>query len=485
MMVKLSVSDATRASVRADALAAVILRDRPLFPMAGLDAALQPHIKKSGEPKTGLPLPAPSGYKADHLLVVSADAVKQVPVREKAAAAVAEAMAYACSRGWSRIAVLAETAGNLLGPMMDGALLGAYAFDRYKSKKEEEHLELVFLVRPADRKAAETLLQQRTLVASSVNRCRDLVNEPSNVMGTDAFLEAARSVARECGFKIRVLEKEELKKQGYNGLLTVGAAGHEPPRMIILEHRPEKPVPGTHLCLVGKGIVFDSGGISLKPADDMWTMKGDMAGAAAVLHGLRAIHGLRSPVRTTAILCLAENLPDSNAARPGDIFRARNGKTVMVENTDAEGRLVLSDGLFMAGELKATHVADFATLTGACVVALGEHIAGLMGNDDRFQTAISAAAESAGERVWRLPLPEDYRPMLDTPVADIRNVTGVRWGGAITGGLFISEFAPPGAAWAHVDIAGPAFLKKKKLYMAEGATGFGVRTITELPGRLA
>jgi leucyl aminopeptidase len=249
--------------------------------------------------------------------------------------------------------------------------------------------------------------------------------------------------------------------------------------MVILQYKPKRKA-DKHLCLLGKGIVFDSGGICLKPAQDMWTMKADMSGAAACLYAMKAL-ALRKPAfPVTAILCLAENLPDSRAARPGDIFRAANGKSVHVENTDAEGRLVLSDGLCMAGRLKATHIVDLATLTGACVIALGEKIAGLMGNNRGLIDKLMKASEITGENLWPLPLPEFYRENLDIYCADINNVGVNRNGGALNGGIFLKEFVPEGAAWAHLDIAGPAFFEKKWKYYAEGATGFGVRLLVEL-----
>ena len=249
--------------------------------------------------------------------------------------------------------------------------------------------------------------------------------------------------------------------------------------MVVLRHVPRKASKET-LALVGKGITFDSGGISLKPSDKMWEMKGDMAGAAAVLFAMRAIGRLRPDVRVVGILCCAENLPDANAQRPGDIFTAKNGKSVMVDNTDAEGRLVLIDGLARAAEEGATHVVDIATLTGAVVRALGPSVAGVMGSDRELVLRVVRSGENHGEPFWELPLVEEYRESLKTPYADVNNIAAGGLAGAITAGLFLREFVPPGAAWAHLDIAGPMFKEKEWKYFEAGAIGFGVKTLVDL-----
>jgi leucyl aminopeptidase len=249
--------------------------------------------------------------------------------------------------------------------------------------------------------------------------------------------------------------------------------------MVVLRHVPRKASKET-IALVGKGITFDSGGISLKPGDKMWEMKGDMAGAAAVLYAMRALGKIRPDVKVVGVLCCAENMPDANAQRPGDIFTAKNGKSVMVDNTDAEGRLVLIDGLARAGEEGATHVVDIATLTGAVVRALGTSVAGILGTDRDLVRRVIRSGENHGEPFWELPLVEEYKESLKTPYADLNNIAAGGLAGAITAGLFLREFVPNGAAWAHLDIAGPMFKDKEWKYFDAGAIGFGVKTLVDL-----
>jgi len=258
----------------------------------------------------------------------------------------------------------------------------------------------------------------------------------------------------------------------------VGAGSAHPPRMVILRHIPRAASKET-LVLVGKGITFDSGGISLKPGDRMWEMKGDMAGAAAVLMTMRALGKLRPELKVVGILCCAENFPDANAQRPGDIFTAKNGKSVMVDNTDAEGRLVLIDGFARAGEEGATHVVDIATLTGAVIRALGPSVAGAMGDRELVRRVIRSG-EHHGEAYWELPLVEEYKESLKTPYADVNNIAAGGLAGAITAGLFLREFVPPGVSWAHLDVAGPMFKDKDWKYYEAGAIGFGVKTLVDL-----
>jgi leucyl aminopeptidase len=294
--------------------------------------------------------------------------------------------------------------------------------------------------------------------------------------------DRAREIGKELDLQTEVLDQAGLKARGYMGCLRVGQGSSHPPYMVILRHVPEKPSAET-LVLVGKGITFDSGGISLKPSDRMWEMKGDMAGAAAVLFAMRALGRLRPALKVIGILCCAENLPDGNAQRPGDIFTAKNGKSVMVDNTDAEGRLVLTDGLARAGEEGATHVVDIATLTGAVVRALGPSLAGVLGNDQALIRRIVRSGENQGEAFWELPLVEEYRESLKTPYADLNNIAGGGLAGAITAGLFLREFVPEKTAWAHLDIAGPMFKDKDWKYYEAGAIGFGVKTLVDLVER--
>ena len=260
-----------------------------------------------------------------------------------------------------------------------------------------------------------------------------------------------------------------------------GKGSRNKPYMIQLDYRGNGKS-GKTLALVGKGVTFDTGGISLKPPDKMWEMKGDMSGGAAVLAAMKAIGQLKPDINVVGIVPTAENSPDANAQRPGDIFKARNGKTVMVDNTDAEGRLILTDGLHAAGEAGATHVIDIATLTGSCVRALGPSIAGVMGNSQELIAAVISSGQNHGESFWELPMPEEYKAMLKTPYADLNNIGGPM-AGASTAALFLEEFVPPDTAWAHLDIAGPFLMEKNWKYFEPGGVGFGAKTMIDLAER--
>jgi leucyl aminopeptidase len=376
----------------------------------------------------------------------------------------------------------AKDAAPFVGKAVEGAVLGAYVFDKYRQEKDEffaKDASLTILAHPDHRADAEARRARYQWVSENVNRARDLINEPGSVVTPESIAAEAGEVAREVGLEVEVLDPAALKAKGYNGILRVGAGSAHPGRLVVLRHVPKKASKET-VALVGKGITFDSGGISLKPGDKMWEMKGDMAGAAAVLCAMRAIGKIRPDVRVLGILCCAENLPDANAQRPGDIFTAKNGKSVMVDNTDAEGRLVLIDGLARAGEEGATHVVDIATLTGAVVRALGPSVAGVMGTDRELVRRVLRSGENHGEPFWELPLVEEYRESLKTPYADLNNIAAGGLAGAITAGLFLREFVPAGAAWAHLDIAGPMFKDKEWKYFDAGAIGFGVKTLVDL-----
>jgi leucyl aminopeptidase len=380
------------------------------------------------------------------------------------------------------IVMNSAAAAPLVGKVAEGATIGAYTFDRYKQEKDEflaKEAQVTIFVHPDHRADAEARKGRYAWVSENVNRCRDLINEPGSVCTPEHMADRATEVAKEVGLEIEVLDPAGLKARGYQGCLRVGAGSAHPPRMVILRHVPRKASKET-IALVGKGITFDTGGISLKPGDHMWEMKGDMAGAGAVLYTMRALGRLAPDVKVVGILCCAENFPDANAQRPGDIFTAKNGKSIMVDNTDAEGRLVLTDGLYRAGEEGATHVVDIATLTGACVRALGPSVAGVLGTDRELIRRVIRSGENHGEAFWELPLVEEYREGLKTPYADINNIAAGGLAGAITAGLFLREFVPKGLAWAHLDIAGPMFKEKDWKYYEAGALGFGLKTLVDL-----
>jgi leucyl aminopeptidase len=400
---------------------------------------------------------------------------------------VARALRLARDLGLPRVAVFFnhQNASALVGKAVEGAVLGAYTFDRHRVEKERffrEKLSLEIVVHPDHQADAEARKARYAWVSENVNLARDLINEPANIVNPVILAERAQQIALEMGLQCEVLDETALKAKGYRGLLHVGSGSATPPRMVILRHIPRQSSAET-VALVGKGLTFDSGGISIKPAEKMWEMKGDMAGAAAVLATMRTIARLQPSVRVIGILCCAENMPGNQANRPGDIFVAKNGKSVMVDNTDAEGRLVLSDGLARAGEEGATHVVDIATLTGAVVRALGPSVAGILGTDRDLVRRVIAAGESHGEAFWELPLIEEYRDSLKTPYADINNIASGGVAGAITAALFLREFVPENVAWAHLDIAGPMFRDREWRYYEAGALGFGVKTLVHLVER--
>jgi leucyl aminopeptidase len=279
--------------------------------------------------------------------------------------------------------------------------------------------------------------------------------------------------------RVQVLDVAAIRAKRLGGVLGVGQGSQQTPRFLKMTYTPAG-ARGAALALVGKGVVFDSGGLSLKPGTGMETMKTDMSGGAAVIAAMSTLRKLGVKHKVNAYVPLVENMPSGTAIRPGDVLKIRNGKTVEVLNTDAEGRLILADALSLACEDGAAAVVDVATLTGACMVALGDKIAGLMGNDDAWRDQVQAAADRAGEAVWPLPLPKEYRRLLESEVADLRNISSGSYGGALTAALFLEEFVTPGTPWAHVDIAGPARANGDDGYLVRGGTGFGVRTLVEL-----
>ena len=358
-----------------------------------------------------------------------------------------------------------------------GFVLGAYTFTRHKTEKKPSAIATVVLIDGSPDEVAAAAIGG--LVGDGVNLARDLINEPAMEKSPATLAARATAIATEFGLGIRILDEKQIVAERLGGLRGVSLGAANPPRLVELRYEP--PGATAFLAVVGKGIVFDSGGLSLKPAENMETMKTDMSGAAAVFAAIRTIAALRLPVKVVGIAPLTENMPGGAAMRPGDVVRARNGKTIEVLNTDAEGRLILADGLSLAAEQKPDLILDLATLTGAISIALGEKIAGLFGTEDAVE-AVAGAAAAAGERVWRMPLPDDYRKNIDSDVADMKN-TGTRYGGAINAALLLKEFVGD-VPWAHLDIAGPARAGEAEHYIPKGGTGFGVRTIVELARRM-
>jgi leucyl aminopeptidase len=432
-------------------------------------------------------LPAPAGFKAPLVLAVGlgaepadGDAYDAEALR-RAAGVAARALTGAKKAAFAL--PLADAADA--GAIGEGALLGAYSFDAYKGNGKDAKaggkapLAEVALLggkpRDKDYKAA---VERALAVTEELNRARDLINTPPNDLDPEAFAAVAQTAAKEHGIKVEVLDVKALEKGGYGGILGVGAGSAAGPRLVKLSYTHAAAT--KHLAFVGKGITYDSGGISLKPAGHNETMKCDMSGAAAVFAAVVSAARLGLEVNVTGWLALAENMPSGSATRPGDVLRMYSGKTVEVLNTDAEGRLVLADALWAASAEKPDAIVDVATLTGAMVLALGNRTFGVMANDDAFRAAIVDAAEEVGEPSWPMPLPEHLRKGMDSPTADIANM-GERMGGGLVAGLFLREFVGEGITWAHVDIAGPAFNEGGPFgYTPKGGTGSAVRTLVRL-----
>ncbi len=393
----------------------------------------------------------------------------------------AEAVQAANARKLGAVAVaLADSDARGLHFGALGATLGAYRYDTYMTQDVEPlTCESVTLVTsgPVDGSAAILTLAQAT--GDGVILARELVNGPPQEVTPVRLAEVASELAAQFGFEVEILDKAAIMAAGMNLLMAVGVGSDEEPRFIRITYRPMGATADTpQIALVGKGITFDAGGYNLKPTGSIEDMKIDMAGAAAVLGTMRAITAVSPPYVVHGIVPAAENLISGRAYKDGDIVRSLNGKTVEIMNTDAEGRLVLADALCYAERLGVDRIVDLATLTGACMIALGPHTAGLFSNDDAFSGKVKAAGESAGESLWPMPLDKKLRPMLKSPTADMKNL-GQRWGGAITAALFLREFVVD-VTWAHLDIAGPASADKPEGHIAKGGTGFGVATLLEL-----
>jgi leucyl aminopeptidase len=363
---------------------------------------------------------------------------------------------------------------------VEGVLLGLYQFTPFKTIEREnirEILEFTILddeeiVVKAIRNAAKTA----EIIARAVLFARDIVSAPGNEMTPTDLANEARASAKERKIQCRILGTGEIKELGMNALLGVAAGSDEPPQFIVLEYRGGKKS-SPFIALVGKGLTFDSGGISIKPSEKMDQMKSDMAGGAAVIAAVRAATELGLPVNLVGLVPATENLPGGKAYKPGDILKSLSGKTIEIVTTDAEGRLILADALTYAGRYKPAAIIDLATLTAACVIALGDHVIGMMGTDDELKREIREAADVTGEKVWELPLWDEYDELIKGDAADYKN-SGGRAGGAITAGAFLSKFTG-GYPWVHLDIAGPAWLTKDKPYIPKGASGVGVRLLIQ------
>ena len=413
----------------------------------------------------------PEDFTLDRARIVSAEALKHL---RKIGARRVGTIVHGAGAGGLNAAQAAQA-------LSEGALLGLYRFTRYKrnndnGNKEIETLTVVERDRPKLRAVTEAVRRGR-IVAEATNAARDLVNEPGNTLTPTELGRRAREAARRSRIRCQMLGPQQLGRLGARALLGVARGSQEPPRLIVLEYRGGRRG-GPHLGLIGKGITFDSGGISIKPAENMEAMKGDMAGAAAVIAATSAIALLSLPIHVTAVVPATENLPSGSALKPGDVLRAMSGKTIEVVNTDAEGRLVLADALHYARNRKVSHLVDVATLTGACVVALGTLNSGAFTNSQALLDKVLAAGRAAGERIWPLPMDPEYDDLIKSDIAEIKN-TGGRKGGAITGAKFLQHFVGD-TPWVHLDIAGTSEADKEKGYQPKGATGVMVRTLVNL-----
>ncbi len=478
---KISPINTPLATTNADAVVVGLFSGEPLSGGAAetdraLNGALARLIERkeiSGKKYETTAFLAAPGIAAGMLLTVGMGerAGYDVGVAYRAAAAAAK---YLAGKPRSRVAMFIESSDAARAEAaIAGAMNGCQGQDLYRAEKKRTPFEE--LLWPGGDAAA---IDRGRILGESVNLTRRLVNEPPQDMYPAVFAQRAEEVARACGLKAEVWDQARLEKERCGALLAVARGSSREPRLVIMRYQgaaADAPL----LALVGKGVTFDSGGLSLKPSDSMLTMKCDMAGAATVLGAMQAIAKLKLPVNVVGLMGLVENMTGPAAYKLGDVLTARNGRTIEVHNTDAEGRLVLADVLCVAVETGAAKIIDLATLTGACMVALGTDVAGLMANDQAWCDKVAAAARAVGDPVWQLPMFPEYEEHIQGEIADIKNVGDGRWGGAITAAKFLEQFVDK-KPWTHIDIAGPAFYEKPRPWCDGGASGAFVRTLVEV-----
>jgi leucyl aminopeptidase len=450
---------------------------------AALGGGLAAFLAEAGfEGKLGETLAVPTAgklrAKAAILVGIGDPGALTVDGVRRAAAAVARRASKAVSVGTTLASISKPEleVADAAQAVAEGFVLGAYQYLDYKGDATASKLKKVAIIGDGGA-VVRNAVTRGAAIGDAVTWARDMVNTPSKEKSPAEMVAAARRLLRGRGITVQVFEGARLEAERFGGVIGVGQGSEQAPRFLKMTYAP-RGARGKALALVGKGVVFDSGGLSLKTASGMETMKTDMSGGAAVIAAMSTLQDLGVKTRVTGYVPLVENMPSGTAIRPGDVLKIRNGKTVEVLNTDAEGRLILADALSFAYDDKPAAVIDLATLTGACMVALGDKIAGLMGNDDAWLGQVRSAADRAGEPVWHLPLPQEYRKQLESEVADLKNIGG-SYGGALTAGLFLQEFVD-GAPWVHLDIAGPARANADDGYLAKGGTGYGVRTLVEL-----
>ncbi len=448
----------------------------------GAAAKATKRVLESGEFAAGscetVLLHAPDGVKAERILLVGLGKLTTTEVRKAAGAAVR----FAKPR---KLRELSIAIPDELDPaaaaraIVEGAHIGDFDPDTYRSDREDQSIETLNVISAGGHQSSiEGAVREGVILGEALNLTRSLVNEPGNVMTPTVLGKKAAEMCAQQGLKCEVYSTDKLKELKMGAFWAVAKGSEEPPALIVMTYEPAKTRSNEVIGLVGKGITFDTGGISIKGADGMEKMKYDMAGGATMIGAMQAIAQLKPAVKVISVVCAAENMPSGKAMKPGDIEIAMAGKSIEIINTDAEGRLVLADGLAYARRLGATQLIDAATLTGACVVALGTINAGAFSNDDKTYEHFTEALQTTGERFWRLPVEDEYRDMIKSTIADIKNTGGSRWGGAITAAMFLKEFVED-TPWIHLDIAGLAWEEDQKSWIAKGPSGFAVRTITE------
>ncbi len=412
------------------------------------------------------------GVRLDAKFMTAAQAMKQ---------AVADHLARATEEGCDRLVVFLDGADEgLVQAVHEGAVLGGYIFDKYLDDPDPT-VDVMLVVQEGKGASLAELVERNATVLEWVNFARDILNEPPNVMEPVSLAKKFQEKGKNAGLKLTLWDEKRLLKEGCGGIIAVGKGAPHPPRLVIGEYRPKNS--RLHIALVGKGITFDTGGYCLKPANSQIGMKYDMAGAAMVFSAACAIASLELPIRLTVVTPLAENDISKSSYHTTDVITMRSGKSVQVDNTDAEGRLILADSLTIAAEKKPDYIIDAATLTGACVVALGEDIAGAFGTDDKLIEEIMTVGRESGEHFWHLPLHMPYMEQLKTTIADMKNIGG-KWGGSITAALFLKQFVPEDVPWVHLDIAGPAIKEEPMGHLGKGAKGFGVKTLVALAEKM-
>jgi leucyl aminopeptidase len=481
---QLNLETAPSAQLAADALAVICFESDPNPAAIADQGGWLQEILTAGEFSGKLYeiaiLHRPQGVAAKRLVVIGGG--KRASFSTVEARRVAGALVRALkSKGVRSLALALDDAdAATIAAIAEGALLGAWEADKYKSdpKKNDKRIDQFTLSLPAATAEAQTAFERGRIIGEAQNFTRDLVNEPANKLTPADLTAAARSMAAAQGLECEILDTDAMAKLGMGALLGVAQGSTNPPFLVVLKYRPAQPSGADHLALVGKGVTFDTGGISIKPSDGMEKMKYDMAGAAAVIGAMRALAQLKPAIPVTGYIPTVENMLNGNAQRPGDIVTSLAGKTIEVLNTDAEGRLILADALTYAIRHGATHLVDAATLTGAIGVALGQYNMGAFTNNEAFVARFLAASRLAGEKTWQLPMDEEYKEYLKSAFADLPNIGG-RQGGSITAAWFLREFADP-TPWVHLDIAATAWLDDGKAWLSKGPTGVAVRSFVEL-----